>query len=368
MSSPEGDRFDDLPILAELRQRLERRFTPAHGGAHGRVRAGVRVLPMGLAAATAVAVAVVALVALGHRHSASRPARPAAHRAHPASPPGPHQPGAAFPSRLQQRQINAAQRQVIARDPACRQKVNRGATFTHASPGHELLSLLGVMRRPSLPPDASTRTLMNGGFDIGAGVFVDYIRRARSEYGKSYYLVPEARITPFSPLPARCSGEILAALGNALANVSAGQRRATLRGESQALAVQRQETQHQEGLCFAIVSHRHKPGPNGVDMGCQQGFSQLAHGGGIDIIEGDRAHGRIMAGAVSDEVASVTVEFAAGGGDPARSITVRPVNNVIVVKVPPRTHHIAFPTTVALRTAAGKVIPQPAVGTQVVAG
>lgn len=373
MSNPERDRFDDVPILAELRERLEGRFVRNRTGALGRVKAGLRLLPPAVASVAAVAVAVLALVALGHRHPGAGHQRPAVHHSVRLLPPSPHRPSPPSPAELrrqraEQRYINAAQAQVAAHDPACRQRSNQGATFIHTGAPRELLSLLAVMRRPAPPSDASMRTLMNGGFDIGAGVYVKAIRRARIAYGKAYYLIPEARTTPFSAIPARCDGEIAGALEKRLRGAAPALRAATLRQEAGNLSVLHEETRHQAGLCFAVVSYRHKPGPNGVDMGCGQGFSELAHGGGLDNFESDRAHGRIMSGVVSDQVASVTFEFAAGAGDPARRITVRPVNNVIVIKVPPRTYHIGYPPTAILRTAAGKVIPPPATGTQVGSG
>jgi hypothetical protein len=370
MTTPERDRFDDLPILAELRDQLEGRVTRTARPMRRGLTAGIRLLPTGVAVATALAVAVIALVALGHRHdhagggTANRHTTPVRRPPHGRLP----RPSAAELRRQaeEQRYINAAQAQVVALDHACKQKANQGATFSGTSPGRELLSLLAVMRRPALPADASTRTLMNGGFDIGAGVYRNYIRRGLSAYGKSYYLVPEARTTPFSPIPARCDAKIMAALHTRVRGLAPKLRELTVAQEAGSLSVLHEETRHQEGLCFAVVSHRHKPGPNGVDMGCGQGFAQLQRGGGINIIENDHAGGRIMAGVVSDRVATATLRYPAGNGRPARSITVRPVNNVVVFKVPPDTFHIDNPTTI-LRTATGAVIPQPTL-TQVSGG
>jgi hypothetical protein len=82
-----------------------------------------------------------------------------------------------------------------------------GATLVHRAPPKALLSALGVLRRPALPADRSPRMLFRNGFNAGAGVYVDYIRRARTAFGKSFYLVPEARIIPFGAIPERCFGE-----------------------------------------------------------------------------------------------------------------------------------------------------------------
>jgi hypothetical protein len=56
-------------------------------------------------------------------------------------------------------------------------------------------------------------------------------------------------------------------------------------------------------------------------------------------------------------VATVTVEYAAAGRDPARTLTSTAVNNVVVFKIPRRTAHQPFPTKVIERAADGRVIP-----------
>ena len=64
-----------------------------------------------------------------------------------------------------------------------------------------------------------------------------------------------------------------------------------------------------------------------------------------------RAGGTIFAAVVPDAVGSVTLEFDAGGRDPARSITSRAVNNVVVFKIPPHTAHQQSPTATVGSTA-----------------
>jgi hypothetical protein len=75
--------------------------------------------------------------------------------------------------------------------------------------------------------------------------------------------------------------------------------------------------------------------------------------------ERDRAGGTIFAAIVPDSVASATLEFKAGHGYPARSVTSRAVNNVVVFKIPPHTYHQAFPANVALRQVDGRVVVAP---------
>jgi hypothetical protein len=199
--------------------------------------------------------------------------------------------------------------------------------------------------------------LYRNGFDAGAGVYVDYIRRARTAYGKSFYLVPEARISPFGPIPARCFREMRRALQRDLRRAPPALREPTLRAQAQGFAIQRLQAKQQEGLCFAAVSRGYHGRIGGVDEGCSPGVPNVHSplGGGIG--ESDRAGGTILAGIVPDEVATVTIEFSAGNGDPARAISSRAVNNVVVFKIPPRTAHQQFPSRVIVRTADGVVIP-----------
>ena len=229
----------------------------------------------------------------------------------------------------EQRYIDRARRQTIARDPGCKAPVNsqRGATLVHRAPPRALLAALGVLRRRALPADRSTRMLMRNGFDAGAGVYVNYIRRARTAFGKSYYLVPEARIGVFGPIPNRCYGEMRTALKHDLRSARPALRKSTLSVQAQEFAAERLEARQQQGLCFAAVSLGSHARLGGVDEGCTAGVPNVRTplAGGIG--EGDRAGGTIFAAVVPDVVASVTLEFDAaaaiqhGRSLPAQSTT-----------------------------------------------
>ena len=78
-----------------------------------------------------------------------------------------------------------------------------------------------------------------------------------------------------------------------------------------------------------------------------------------------RAGGTIFAAVVPDVVGSVTLEFDAGGGDPARSITSRAVNNVVVFKHPPAHRPSAVSVSrVTVRDRHGHPRPTPAPAAQ----
>jgi hypothetical protein len=263
-----------------------------------------------------------------------------------------------FPSRVE-KYVNAAQRATIARDHGCAPSVNRGATFLRGSPPQTVLSQLGVLRRPALPPDATTRTLYNNGFDAGAGVYENYIRRARTEYGKAFYLIPEARTTPFGPIPARCYAEMRATLKRELRHEPVTVTAAVLAAQTVHIQNERSQSANRAGMCFAVVSVHHRGKMGGVDEGCDQGLGWLKHSvADQGIGEGDHAGGTIYAAIVPDSVSSATLSFKAGGGDPARSVTSRAVNNVVVFKIPPRTYHQAFPAKFIVRGANGKIIQE----------
>ena len=262
------------------------------------------------------------------------------------------------PSPAEQRYIDQAQRQTIAHDPGCKVPSNSqlGATFVHRAPPQALLSALGVLRRPALPADRSTRMLFRNGFNAGAGVYVDYIRRARTTYGKSFYLVPEARIIPFGSIPGRCFGEMRRALQRDLRAAPVALRGPTLRAQAQEFAIQRLQAKQQQGLCFAAVSLGYHGRIGGVDEGCSPGVPNVRDPLGAGIGEGDRAGGTIFAAIVPDGAATVTLEFFAGRGNPARTIISDAVNNVVVFKIPPHTGHQQSPSRVIVRAADGHVI------------
>ncbi len=352
MGTPE--RFDDLPILGELRDVLEARFRASERRGPASLRrmrawtgSGLRAVPMLLAALVAVVVAAGALTVF--KHGASSGGGPSGGGPNPVSL-----------TTTQKRHIATAISATMFADHACRPSVNRGKTFLQGSPGPELLSEFGVLRRPALPADATTRTLFNNGFDAGAGVYVKYIRRARTEYGKAFYLIPEARTTPFGPIPARCYAEMKTTLIRERRHEPVTVTAAALTAEVEQIQALQLESEKRAGMCFAVVSVHHRGKTGGVDEGCSSGLNWLRHPvSDQGIGEGDRAGGTIFASIVPDSVASATLEFKAGHGDPARSVTSQAVNNVVVFKIPPRTYHQAFPTKVVLRRVDGTVLLAP---------
>ena len=369
MSRRERDAFDDLPILGELRDALAAHMSqsataagPAPRGHERRqartwALAGARRAGLALAVLVALAVVAVGLVAVHHRTASPSPDTPAGHGSS-------HIPGPAPP--VAGGGIARAQRQTIAHDHACAQTANRGQTIDHGAPPESMLSVLGVLRRPALAPDPTNKVLHSIGWDAGAGVYVDYIRRARTEYGRSYWIVPEARTTPFGPIPARCYGEFRATLKRDLRHASAAARARALEAQQQQLDAERQESEHRQGLCFIEIGLRTRPHPGAVGFGCGAAPTEanpLSGGNG----SGDTAGGTIQSGVVPDGFVAVTAHYPAIAGAPALTLTSNVVNNVYVLKVPRRPARAQSPDQWRLRRADGGVltvsgVPAPPVG------
>jgi hypothetical protein len=360
MNRRERDGFDDLPILADLRELLAdhmhaagaqgagapaRRPRPGGWALNGARRAG-----LALAVAVALAVVAVGLVAL-HQRTAGRHTTPPAsggnvHRTTPPVNPAPS-PG----SKL----ATTAQHQVIAHDHACSQPTNRGQTIDHGSPGHAVLSLLGVLRRPALPADPTNRVLHSIGWDIGAGVYVNYIRRARTEYGRSYWIVPEARTTPFGPIPARCYREFHATLVRDLRHASPALQAQALRAQRDQLDIMRSQSEHRAGICFIEIGLHVRPHPGAVGFGCDPGVQGVVPGSGGNG-SGYHGGGTILSGMAPDGIVAVTAHYPASASDPARTITSNVVNNVYVIKVPPNTSRPAVDAVWSVKMSDGRVL------------
>lgn len=340
---------DQLDAAAHRKARQRPRHDRFRGV--GWLRSVGAKIPAAASTATAVAIAVIAITAL---HSSSRRT----------APPGQHNPATRHvspavvvpPGPAQQQAINAAinkaTNQAVHSDHAC-QSENRGQTRVHGSPGAQLLSQLGVLRRPAIS-SPSLQTLLGGGFSAGARVYVDYIRLAQVAYGSAFYLIPEGNPSGRGSIPARCYTEMRTRLKRLTGRLPAGERAAALQEQSQAFRMMR--AQRQPGLCFAIVTTRHVRPPNGVNSGCGSTTAFLQPGLDSGVGQGDRAGGQIFAAIVPDSVASVTMKFSASAKDPARTLTARAINNVVVFKIPPHTAHADLPSAIIRRSADGRII------------
>jgi hypothetical protein len=86
----------------------------------------------------------------------------------------------------------------------CRQKSPPAGRTTSDPPPDELLSILGVLRRPRQPGDRVPQTRL--GLDMVDGVNPGYVRRVRSSNGYSGYLIPALNVKFLAGGP-RCPGQ-----------------------------------------------------------------------------------------------------------------------------------------------------------------
>ncbi len=339
------DDFDDIPILRELGDQLDRRF--ARNGA-STPRSLIPRVAVALSVLGSLAVGGVALAVL-HTRTGGRHRGPSGRTAHATQTSLRPTATGARASAL----VNRAVASTVRADPACHAE-NRGPTFVHGRPGQPLLANLGVLRRPAIV-SPTRATLMAGGFSAGSRVFVDFIRLARIEDGRAYYLVPEGNAFGVSRIPARCDAE----MRNRLERIAAGSPPAVRRAalvEQPAWYGDIMRRVDQPGLCFAVVTTRHVEPPNGVSMGCSSVWDYISPGLSGAIGLGDPAGGQILAEVVPDPVASVTLVYRARGADPPRRLTSRAVNNVVVFTIPHRTAHPAAPNEVIRRGASGRTL------------
>jgi hypothetical protein len=337
-------------------RRLVRRTTHSGGG---RTRAWLQLVgrhaPVALSVVVALVVALVAVAVLHDRHAGT----PAPPRLTAASGSHSHPKLIGEPSPAQraiEADIGRASFETTRSDHACVSD-NRGPTMVKGAPGRSLLAHLGVLRRPATP-SSTLQTLLGGGFSAGSRVYINYIRLARIDYGRAFYLIPEGNPSALGSIPSRCYTEMRARLMHVVVNLPPSERATALMQQAQGLQSMRQRTD-QPGLCFAVVTTRHVRPPNGVNSGCNSttAFLQPGLDGGIGLR--DRAGGQIFAAIVPDSVATVTLYFSASSKDPARTLTSRAINNVVVFKIPPDTAHPDFPTTIIRRAANGQIISTP---------
>ncbi len=181
-------------------------------------------------------------------------------------------------------------------------------------------------------------------------MFVNYIRRARTAHGATYYVIPTGTTGFAEPPPsARCVADTIAAARRVLPGIPAAQRTATIRFEEARLTAQerlpRQPTDG--GLCLAAIAR------GSLATRCEGG-SEVSSGLGSFASDG-----AYLAGLVPDGVATVTLRFERAAPAPPATVTDNVVDNVFVV---PKPRAVVGPTAMIWRSASGaaiKTIPEP---------
>ena len=186
-------------------------------------------------------------------------------------------------------------------------------------PSKSLLSILGVLRRPTTPADALPPGIQSlGGFT--REVYVNYIRRARVIGGISYYIFPA--------VVGGCGQPTRVGISEVATHVPSGHGDFGSDSTGGITAVQIED------------GHDFGSGPPGSSTSCT-----------VTMV-------------VPDRVASVTLHFPAGPANgfhknvisPAATVTTQPVGNLVAVRVPRSGGTIGPPATMTWRDANGHVI------------
>lgn len=319
---------------------------PAPAGPRRRLRrhhlGGIVAL---LGAVIAVLIAVLAVALIGHRHTTPS--------GQPNGNPLPPPPAVAFEPRLSpadSHYIGAAGRATFAHDPAC--GGFHGPELTNGSPSRALTSMFAILRAPTTPA-AGLRRLLH--WTAGAQLYGNQVRRARSAFGVSFYVVPAGNVTGQRGVPGRCNAEQVAALKRQLSHVPQRKRAGILAAQSRYLAYGSYLAVHAEGVCAGYPTPLRA---GGGGLACAT-FAEFQRWGVLvdASVYLDRA--AVFWTVVPDGVATVTLRFVPGGSTLTHTVTttVRPVNNVVVAKEPyDPSSTSGFPSTIVLRAADGHVI------------
>jgi hypothetical protein len=329
--------FDKLPILAELRDRLNEHYltTASAPPKHPRLIRARRWRPLALIAVLVLGGATGALAAAG-----------------------------VFQSPSVIKRYNQSITPVVNRamnSPLC--AIRHVAATTAAAAPASLLSTLAVLRRSARPGGISGGVLSEL-TTPGQTLYVRYARFARAVYGFAFYV--SVGTTPvFAPLSiSRCIAAATASFDHELARIPKALRDDETQIFNAAIRTQRVDWAQNKpvvGVGLHAISLYGAGGFGGgdgaaavIESGKALGEGGAATGSGPDT--------SFVDGLVPDGVATVTFHYDAGslGGYshkrvPAANVTTRPVNNVFIAIVPRPTGN-ALPWTITWRAASGKII------------
>jgi hypothetical protein len=283
-----------------------------------------------IAVATTLVIAGVALVAFGHGKHHNAPAS----AAHPSI-----RSIIRDPNLKREVSYLAKVSSAVFQTPACRPAVPHVTSYINGSPGQDLLSILGVLRRPRTSGDAPAVRFAQQDPEIYRG----YVRRALVADGVSYFIAAMRQSFTFA-LPARCLDREAAALRRELPRIPRSLRPPTIKLQAQMIAAQRKlrKLPTQSTICFGTATH------NASDQMC--GVTAVAIKHGIAPIDN---RGTFI-GVVPDGVATVTVRYKTAGGGEA-SLTGRVSGNMYAVRGP-QDYGSSPLMTVVWRSAQGALI------------
>jgi hypothetical protein len=295
-----------------------------------------------LASVVVVLVVGAALVLLG-RGGGRQPTPPA-------SPP-PNAGLAALIQHTPQKQLRrefayiAAATQGVQASKECQVQQPTGTSFVHRTPDRELLSLLGLLRRPATPADRLNHQVFSGISDVYAGS----IRHALTLSGESYYLAVSGFDRAAAVPSDRCFVLQEQALAKYLPHIPPALRAQTTALQTGYIAWDRglAARSPRDGICLVTVGRS--------DGGSSCGITAAQIKAGMPP-QNDQG---VFSAIVPDGVATVTLTFPAASGRPARSVTAAVAGNVYAVRVAgapePTANHPNQPA-VTWRSAQGRVL------------
>jgi hypothetical protein len=284
------------------------------------------MLPVAASVLVAVAIAVIAIAAFGHRHAAGVQ----------------HSLGGGPGRRQELRYIQNANRRAL-QTAACRDSGRPLPTVTNGSPSRFLLGVLGVLRRPAGAADALPRSLRSA-HEAGA-IYLKYVRLAIVKDGVSYYVAPVASLAPSRGASAACYQAHRAALNAELPQIPPSVRAATLALEDRLIASGRrlQAQQDRGGVCLLTESQY------AIGGACGGSASEISEQGMITDFG-------LLSGIVPDGVATVTARYAPTRTSRAHIVTTNVVGNVFAtsLKIPYNT--VNLQPTLIWRSADGTIL------------
>lgn len=334
--------FDDLEkqLQTAARARTDAREDPddrpSRSSGWAWLLAGARAAPVLIAVVTTLVIAGAALVAFGHgRHRSATPSssRPL-HLQNPNL-------------RREVYYLSKAMRTVV-QTSACRPPAAHGTTYTSGSPGQDLLSTLGVLRRPVTSADSVNLRFVQGDSKVYRG----YVRRALVADGVSYFIA--ATSESFIYLPAtRCLDREVAALRRELPQIPPSLRAPTAKLQAQMVAGEKKlrAAAPLSTICYGAATH------NASSQMCGVTATAIRHG--LPPMD----NRGIFSGIVPDGVASVTLHYKTTTGE--ASIAGPVTGNMYAIRGPQNFGSSPL-VSVVWRSANGKVLktvtqPSPAI-------
>jgi hypothetical protein len=290
------------------------------------LRKTTAMLPVAASVLVAIAIAVIAIAALGHRHAAGVQ----------------HSLGLGPGRRQELRYIQNADRRA-SQSAACRDHGSPLPSVSSGSPSRSFLFVIGVLRRPARAADALPQSLRSG--QGVRGIYLKYVRLAQVKDGVAYYIVPVASLSPSRGHRPACYNAMRSALKAELPQIPPQARAATLALQNRMLAAgQRFSAKLNGGGVCLMTESRYF-----VNGACGASASKIAQQGMITDFG-------LLSGIVPDGVTIVTARYAATKTSRAHIVTTNVVGNVFATSLRIPYNTINLQPTLIWRSRTGTII------------